>query len=194
VDCELQTERLRLRRWIDHDRAPFAELNADPIVMEFFPSTLSREESDAFVDRIEDHFDTHGFGLWAVELKNSCEFIGYVGLWPATFDAHFTPAIEVGWRIAERFWGSGLATEAASSVIDDGFDRLRLDEIVSFTSAVNVRSRRVMEKLAMTHEAGDDFDHPSIPSDDPLQRHVLYRLTRPQIDIESAQAGRPLMQ
>ena len=177
---ELHTQRLRLRRWIDSDRAPFAELNADLMVMEFFPSTLSREESDAFVDRIEDHFDTHGFGLWAVELKSSGEFIGFVGLWPATFEAPFTPAIEVGWRIAKGFWESGLATEAACSVIADGFDRLRLDEIISFTSAINVRSRRVMEKLGMTNEAGDDFDHPSVQPDNPLQRHVLYRLNCPQ--------------
>ncbi len=180
MDSELQTERLRLRRWTDHDCEPFAELNADPIVMEFFPSTLTRAESDAFVDRIKDHFQRHGFGLWAVDLKNSGEFIGYVGLWPATFEALFTPATEVGWRMAKPFWGSGLATEAAHSVISDGFDRLHINEIVSFTSAINLRSRRVMEKLGMTHEPGDDFDHPSVALDNPLRPHVLYRLTRPQ--------------
>ena len=176
MDSELETERLRLRRWNDGDREPFAELNADPIVMEFFTATLSRTESDAFVDRIEGDFDSHGFGLWAVELKSSGEFIGYVGLWKPTFEAHFTPAVEVGWRIAKRFWGSGLATEAARSAIDDGFDRLRFEEIVSFTSGINVRSRRVMEKLGMTHDPVDDFEHPSVAPGDPLRPHVLYRL------------------
>ncbi len=178
MDGELHTERLRLRRWNDSDREPFAELNADPIVMEFFTATLSRTESDAFVDRIEGDFDSHGFGLWAVELKSSGEFIGYVGLWKPTFEAHFTPAVEVGWRIAKRFWGSGLATEAARSAIDDGFDRLRFEEIVSFTSGINVRSRRVMEKLGMTHDPDDDFEHPSVAPGDPLRPHVLYRLQR----------------
>lgn len=148
--------------------------------MEFYPAPLSRTESDAFVDRIQGDFDSHGFGLWAVDLKSSGEFIGYVGLWPATFEAHFTPAIEVGWRMAKCFWGSGLATEAARSAITDGFDRLGFDEIVSFTSMINVRSRRVMEKVGMTHKPGDDFDHPSVAPGDPLRPHVLYRLTRSQ--------------
>ena len=106
---DLRTERLHLRRWRESDREPFAELNADPLVMEFYPSTLTSAESDAFVDRIEAHFDETGFGLWAVELVSSGDFAGYVGLWPATFESHFTPAIEVGWRLARRFWGAGLA-------------------------------------------------------------------------------------
>ena len=175
---DLCTERLRLRRWDDQDRAPFADLNADPIVMEFYPAMLSRTESDTFVDRIEDHFDKHGFGLWAAELRQTREFIGYVGLWPATLEAPFTPAVEVGWRLARQFWGSGFASEAARSAIADGFDRLAINEIVSFTSTINAKSRRVMEKLGMTHGIGDDFEHPSVPLGNPLRTHVLYRLQR----------------
>ncbi len=172
---ELRTDRLLLRRWTDHDRTSFAELNADPAVMECFPAPLSAAESDAFVDRIEANFEQHRFGLWAAELLERDEFIGFIGLWPATFDAHFTPAIEVGWRLAHRFWGSGLAPEGARAAISDGFDRLGVDEIVSFTAAINRNSRRVMEKLAMTHDPVDDFDHPAVPAGDPLRPHVLYR-------------------
>lgn len=172
---ELRTERLRLRRWTDADRDPFAALNADPDVMEFFPAPLSRAESDAFVDRIEAHFDEHDFGLWAVESAATGDFTGYVGLWPATFEAHFTPAIEVGWRLARRWWGSGIATEAARAAMADGFERLRLDEIVSMTARVNVRSRRVMEKLGMTRDAADDFEHPRVEVGHVLRPHVLYR-------------------
>lgn len=173
------TDRLLLRRWEDQDREPFAALNADPIVMEFFTATLSRTESDAFVDRIEAHFDRHGFGLWAAELRETGEFIGYVGLWSATFDAPFTPAIEVGWRLARKFWGSGFAPEAARAAIADGFDRLEITEIVSFTATINAKSRRVMEKIGMTCDVGDDFEHPAVPPGNPLLPHVLYRLQRP---------------
>jgi RimJ/RimL family protein N-acetyltransferase len=148
--------------------------------MEFYPSTVTRAESDEFVDRIEVHFDETEFGLWAVEIVGSGEFAGYVGLWPATFESHFTPAIEVGWRLARRFWGSGLAPEAAQATIDDGFHRLGFDEIVSFTSAINLNSRRVMEKLGMKHDPTDDFDHPAVAVNDPLRPHVLYRLAAPQ--------------
>ncbi len=175
----LSTERLLLRRWRASDRAPFADLNADTVVMEHFPATLSRAESDAFVDRVEAHFDCEEFGLWAVELVESAEFAGFVGLWPATFDAHFTPAVEVGWRLARPFWGSGLAPEAAAAAIADGFERLEVDEIVSFTATSNLNSRRVMEKLGMRRDPADDFDHPSVPEGSPIRRHVLYRLAAP---------------
>ncbi len=172
----LRTERLMLRQWTEHDREPFAAMNADPTVMRFFPSTLSRAESDSFVDRIEQSFATVHYGLWAVEITASREFAGYVGLWPATFDAHFTPAIEIGWRLAERYWGHGYAPEAAHLVINDGFNRLGLAEIVSFTTASNHPSRRVMEKIGMTCDPADNFDHPDVPADDPLRPHVLYRI------------------
>lgn len=174
---ELRTERLVLRRWEDADRAPFAALNADPVVMEFFPAPLTLGESDALIDRIEHHFETAGFGLWAVEEQATESFAGFVGLSSATFEAHFTPAVEVGWRLDRRFWGRGIATEAANAALNDGFGRLGLAEIVSFTATVNTPSRRVMVRLGMTHDPADDFDHPSVAVDSPLRRHVLCRLS-----------------
>ena len=146
--------------------------------MEHFPSTLTRAESDAFADRIEAGFVSNGYGLWAVELPRQAEFIGYVGLAPVTFDAHFTPAVEVGWRMAHEYWGRGFATEAARATIADGFDRVGLGEVVSFTVPANVRSWRVMERLGMTRDPADDFDHPRLPVGHHLRRHVLYRLRR----------------
>ena len=176
---ELRTERLVLRRWREADREPFAALNADPVVMEHFVACLTRAESDDLVDRIEDHFDREGWGLWAVDVADTGTFIGYVGLWPATFGAHFTPAVEVGWRLAQEGWGQGYATEAARASLQDGFDRVGLDEVVSMTSVGNSRSRRVMEKLGMTRDAADDFDHPNVPVGHPIRRHVLFRLAAP---------------
>ncbi len=176
---ELRTERLVLRRWRAADRAPFAALNADPVVMEHFVAPLTRAESDDLGDRIEDHFDQEGWGLWAVEVAATGTFLGFTGLWPTTFDAAFTPAVEVGWRLAREGWGRGYATEAATASVDDGFDRLGFEEIVSMTSVGNARSRRVMEKLGMTHDPDEDFDHPNVPVDHPIRRHVLYRLAAP---------------
>jgi len=175
----LRTERLVLRRWRDADREPFAALNADPVVMEHFVARPTRAESDELVDRIEDTFDREGYGLWAAEVRATGGFAGFVGLWPATFDAPFTPAVEVGWRLARSAWGSGYATEAARMAARDGFDRLDLAEIVSFTSVGNTRSRRVMEKIGMTHDPADDFDHSALPAGHRLRHHVLYRLSRP---------------
>jgi RimJ/RimL family protein N-acetyltransferase len=175
----LRTERLLLRRWRPEDRNPFAALNADPVVMEHFVAPLSRSESDDLVDRIEDTFDREGYGLWAVEVVDGSAFIGFVGLWPVTFDAPFTPAVEVGWRLARRGWGSGFATEAARMAVADAFERLGLDEIVSMTSRGNTRSQRVMEKVGMARDPADDFDHPNVPVDHPIRGHVLYRLPRP---------------
>jgi RimJ/RimL family protein N-acetyltransferase len=175
---ELRTGRLLLRRWRDEDREPFAALNADPVVMEHFPSMLDRAQSDAYVDRISVWFDEDGYGLWALEVLATGEFIGYTGLWAAAFDAHFTPAVEVGWRLARHAWGNGYAPEAARASIADGFDRLDIDEIVSFTTTANARSQRVMQKLGMRRDPADDFDHPRLPEGSPLRRHVLYRLPR----------------
>jgi RimJ/RimL family protein N-acetyltransferase len=174
---ELDTPRLRLRRWRDEDRAPFAALNADPVVMEHFPSTLSRAASDAFLDRIQAALEEHGWGLWAVEVRDSGSFIGFVGLNPATFDAPFTPAIEVGWRLAREHWGNGYATEGARAAVDYGFAELALDEIVSFTMHANLRSRRLMARLGMQRDPADDFDNPNVPVG-PIRPHVLYRLDR----------------
>lgn len=176
---ELRTDRLLLRRWRPEDRDPFAALNADPVVMEHFVSCPTRSESDGLVDQVEDHFDREGYGLWAVEVTDTGRFAGFVGLWPATFDAPFTPAVEVGWRLAQHAWGSGYATEAARTAVADGFERVGLDEIVSMTSVGNTRSRRVMEKLGMTRDPDDDFDHPNVPLGHPIRRHVLYRLPCP---------------
>jgi RimJ/RimL family protein N-acetyltransferase len=181
----IETKRLLLRGWRDADREPFARMNADPRVMEYQPALLTRPESDALVDRIEAHFAEHGFGLWAAELQATGEFVGYVGLAVPRFEAHFTPCVEIGWRLAAEYWGQGLATEGARAALRDGFDELGLNEIVSFTVPENVRSRRVMEKLGMTHDPADDFEHPLLPEGHPLRRHVLYRMrdSRRQIAV-----------
>lgn len=176
--AQLETPRLLLRRWRDGDRQPFATLNADPIVMEHFPTPLSREKSDALVDRIEAGLEERGWGLWAVEVRDSSAFIGFVGLNPATFDAPFTPAVEVGWRLSREHWGHGYATEAARAALEFGFVDLELDDIVSFTTHANTRSRRVMERLDMHHDPADDFDNPNVPEASPIRPHVLYRLDR----------------
>jgi RimJ/RimL family protein N-acetyltransferase len=174
----LTTERLILRRWREADRETFARMNADRRVMEFFPDPLSREESDLLMGRIEAHFEQHGFGLYAVELRRNHLFIGYVGLAVPTFQAAFTPCVEIGWRLAADYWGEGLATEGARRMVRYAFEDLRLDALVSFTVPGNTRSRRVMTKLGMTHDPAEDFDHPNLPEGHALRRHVLYRLRR----------------
>lgn len=176
---EIRTERLRLRRFRDSDREPFAALNADPRVMEHFRGPLDRAASDDFVDRIEACFATRGYGLWAVEVVGGADFIGFVGLWDATFDAPFTPAVEVGWRLAAHAWGHGYATEAAIASVDDGFVRCDLSEILSFTTVANRRSRAVMERIGLVHQPGEDFEHPSLPEGHPVRPHVLYRFPDP---------------
>jgi RimJ/RimL family protein N-acetyltransferase len=172
----LVTARLLLRRWREEDREPFYRINSDPRVMAHFPACLTRAESDATVERIESHFDRHGFGLWAAELIRTGELAGYVGLSKPRFEAHFTPCVEIGWRLGAGFWGQGLATEGAREAMRFGFKTAQLGEIVSFTVAANVRSIRVMEKLGMRHDPADDFDHPALAEGHPLRRHVLYRL------------------
>jgi RimJ/RimL family protein N-acetyltransferase len=175
----LTTDRLLLRHWQPEDRTPFAAMNADPEVMEHFLASLTRAESDAFVDRIEAGFAERGFGLWAVEVRATGEFIGFTGLSVPSFDAPFTPAVEVGWRLARPAWGHGYASEAARRALKAGFDDYGLPEVVSFTSVTNVRSQAVMRRIGMTHDPADDFDHPRLPPGDRLQRHVLYRAARP---------------
>jgi len=172
------TERLILREWRDADVAPFIKINADPVVMEFFPQTLSEDRTRRFVDRIRTRWRQFGYSLWAVERKDSAGFIGYVGLWPATFPAHFTPAVEVGWRLAADQWGHGYATEGARAALDYAFGKLDFPEIVSFTSTINVRSWRVMERLGMRRDPSGDFEHPDVPEGHPLRPHVLYRIRR----------------
>jgi RimJ/RimL family protein N-acetyltransferase len=146
--------------------------------MEFFPNTLNRNESDAMVVRIQDHFARHGFGLWAVEVPGVADFIGFVGLSVPQFEAPFTPCVEIGWRLAFEHWGKGYATEAARAALDFGFQHLSLKEVVSFTVPANRRSRAVMERIGMTRNPLEDFDHPSLPEGHPLRRHVLYRALR----------------
>jgi RimJ/RimL family protein N-acetyltransferase len=176
-DVELETERLLLRAWRDEDLAPFARMNADPRVMEFFPQTYDAAESAEGLARIRAHFAAHGFGLWAVEVKGGAPFVGMVGLAVPSFQASFTPCVEVGWRLLPEHWRHGYATEAARGALRFGFRTLGLREIVSFTTVNNWPSRRVMERLGMTHTPDDDFLHPSLPEGHPLRPHVLYRLT-----------------
>ncbi len=174
----LATERLILRPWRETDKAPFAALNSDPRVYATLGGPLMHTDSDAFADRIAAHILEHGWGLWAVEVPGAQDFIGYVGLSRPRFEAHFTPCVEIGWRLAFDHWGKGYTTEAARAVLDFGFGTLALPEIVSFTTVSNARSRAVMERIGLTHDARDDFDHPMLGIDHPLRRHVLYRLRR----------------
>ena len=175
-EITLHTDRLLLRPWRASDRAPFAALNADPQVMEWFVAPLNTTELDAFVDRIEEHFREHGWGLWAVEVAGADPFIGFVGLNPADTTLGY-PSVEIGWRLAAAHWGHGFAPEAALEALRFGFDDLHLDEIVSFTSVGNAKSRRVMTKIGMTRNPEDDFDHPGVPKSSPLSRHVLFRIS-----------------
>jgi RimJ/RimL family protein N-acetyltransferase len=172
----LCTERLLLRPWRDDDLAPFAALNADPRVMQHLPGLLSRDDSDAMAARIRAHFAARGFGLFAVEVPGVAPFIGFIGLATPSFEAHFTPCVEVGWRLAAAHWGRGYAIEGARAAVAHGFSALGLDEIVSMTVPANERSRRVMERLGMRRSPDDDFDHPRLPEGHRLRRHVLYRL------------------
>jgi RimJ/RimL family protein N-acetyltransferase len=173
---ERRTQRLVLRPFRDTDRESFARLNADPLVMQHFPSTLTRSESDALVDRALAHFQTHGFSFWAIELPQVPGCIGFTGLAVPSFASHFTPCVEIGWRLAREHWGRGYAQEAARAALHSAFVHLGLEQVVSFTSTGNGRSRRVMQRLGMQHNPNDDFDHPNLPVGHPLRRHVLYRL------------------
>ena len=175
---ELETDRLRLREWRPADRQPFAQLNGDPRVTEWLGGPLAPEQSEALLARIVAELDRQGFGLWAVEVKGGDPFIGYVGLVIPGFRAHFTPCVEIGWRLAASAWGRGYATEAARAVLAFAFDQRAFPEVVSFTAVGNARSRAVMDRLGMRRDPRDDFDHPALASGHPLRRHVLYRLTR----------------
>jgi RimJ/RimL family protein N-acetyltransferase len=175
---KLHGERVLLRGWAPDDLASFAALNADPRVMEHYPSPLTRPQSDAFVrERIIPQFAERGFGLWAVEVPEVAPFVGYVGLLEHTFEAEFTPCVEIGWRLAFPYWGHGYANEAAQVAIAFGFEVVGLDEIVSFTVPANRRSVAVMERLGMS--CVGEFDHPKLPAGHRLRRHVLYRLSQP---------------
>ncbi len=174
----LRTRRLILRYWSDDDLPAFAAMNADTAVMAHFPALLDRAASDALAARKRAHLAAHGWGSWAVEVRGEAEFIGYVGLQPVPFEAAFTPAVEIGWRLSQAHWGRGFATEAARAAIAFGFEQLDLSEIVSFTVPANARSRAVMRRLGMTRDPADDFVHPRLPEGHALRRHVLYRMAR----------------
>jgi RimJ/RimL family protein N-acetyltransferase len=169
---------LILRPWRPEDLEPFAALNADDRVTETLAGSVDRSVSDALARRWSDSFAEHGFGYWAIEVPDHAPFIGAVGLAVPGFDAHFMPAVEIGWRLAFAHWGKGYATEAARAALDFGFNQAGLDEIVSFTAKINTKSRAVMERLGMHTDPKDDFSHVRLGSDHPLYHHVLYRLRR----------------
>ncbi|WP_415904411.1 GNAT family N-acetyltransferase [Neptuniibacter sp. QD48_55] len=174
----LTTERLTLRSWLDADFQPFFEqINSDSDVMEYFPGTLSREESDALATELQRRIDVNGWGLWAVEEKASGQFIGFVGLNSPLIELPFTPCVEVGWRLSKAFWGKGYATEAAKKVLEFAFVELELEEVVSFTAVPNSRSQALMTRLGLC-DVGDNFNHPAVPSDSPLYEHVLFKISR----------------
>ncbi|WP_200304118.1 GNAT family N-acetyltransferase [Streptomyces adelaidensis] len=171
---ELRTERLLLRAWRDSDLAPWAAMNADPEVREYFPGVLTREQSEASAAHFQADLDQRGWGWWAVEVRATGEFVGFAGLDPVEEDMPFS-GIEAGWRPARTAWGHGYATEAARTVVAFGFESLGLTEILAVTTATNLRSQAVMRRLGMTHDPADDFDDPSVP-EGPLRRNVLFRL------------------
>jgi RimJ/RimL family protein N-acetyltransferase len=174
----IETERLILRRWRSDDVEPFAAMNADPRVMEFYPKTLSRPETEAMIATIEQRIERDGFGMWATELKQTGALIGFIGLNVPSYPLPFSPCVETGWRLAFDQWGKGYAQEGARAALAFGFEKAGLAEIVAFTAVINVRSRRVMEGVGMTYDPAGDFDHPHVPEGDRLRRHVLYRRRR----------------
>lgn len=174
----IQTPRLVLRPWQDADRPAFFALSADPGLQEFLLPLTTQAMADAWIDRQVANQAAHGFCFWAVETRDGRALVGAVGLMHVSYEAHFTPAVEVGWRIARPFWGRGYASEAAAATFRHGFEALHLPAIVANASVGNARSRRVMEKLGMTRDPADDYDHPRFPEGNPVRRQVLYRLTR----------------
>lgn len=175
---ELATARVWLRRWRADDSEPFARINSDPDVMRHFPALLTRAESDALIGRFNAHFDDYGYGIWALEIPGVTSLAGFVGFKHVDFDAPFAPAVEIGWRMRRDLWGQGYATEAADAVLAHGFDALGFDEIISFTTYDNMRSRAVMERIGMMRDEAHDFDHPKLPLGHRQRPHVLYRARR----------------
>ena len=177
---ELESARLRLRQWRDEDLPEFAAMCADPQVMRYFPAPLSRLESAALIGRVRGHFAEYGYGLWALERKDTGAFVGLTGLLNVGFDTAFTPAVEIGWRLAREHWGLGYASEAAWTALRCGFDRLALEQVVSFTSQLNLPSQKVMQAIGMQRDLQGDFEHPRLIDGHPLRPHVLYRISRAQ--------------
>lgn len=181
----LQTKRLLLRPWKESDLAPFAKLNADPKVMEFFPNTLSRKESDALVKKFQEENEEQGYGYWAIEVPNLAEFIGFVGLKYWNLETNFAPCVDIGWRLDSSHWGRGYATEGARRVLQYGFEEIKLTEIVSMATTGNERSQNVMRRLGMTTDPNENFEHPRVPRGDPLSWRVLYRLSAEEWKMQS---------
>lgn len=175
----LETSRLLLRRWRPEDFAPFAHMNADPDVMRYFPHQLAHAETEALIDRFETHFRLHGFGFFAAELKATRAFIGVIGISRSTYEDGDNPSIEIGWRVDSPYWNQGFATEGARASMNLAFHTLQIPALIAITTPGNLASRRVMEKLGMTRDPSDDFDHPRVPPGHPLRLHVLYRLSAP---------------
>ena len=173
---EFETNRLICRQWQPSDFPSFARINADPKVMEFFPKLLSALESNALAESIKDFIELHGYGLWAVELKDTNEFIGFVGLSKPKIILPFSPCIEIAWRLGSPYWGKGYASEAAAESLRLGFEILKLNEIVSFTTPYNIRSRKVMERIGMQN-SHTTFEHPNLPIGHALREHCIYRLS-----------------
>lgn len=174
----LETKRLIIRVFEESDLDALSTINRDPLVMEYFPALEKREETRNAILRVREHHRKYGYSLYAVELKQTHELIGFVGIKNVTFKADFTPAVEIGWRISSRHWNQGYATEAANAVVQHTFNTLGIKELVSFAVEKNMASRRIMEKIGMSHNPNDDFNHPELEKDSPLCRHVLFRLTK----------------
>jgi len=174
---ELATKRLKLRQWCQEDWPSFATLNADPVVMEYYPNVLSTEESNAIAQKFQALIAERGWGFWAVETMDEKQFIGFVGLHKPTYQLPVTPCVEIGWRLAKQYWGKGYATEAAKASLAVAFGKLDLPEVYSFTSVTNKRSQAVMERLQMINTMRN-FEHPMIPENSPLREHVLYRIDK----------------
>ena len=179
----MSEDTIRLRQWRDDDLEPFAAMNADPVVMEFFPRLLTKAECRETLRRLRADIDKRGWGLWAVEADGA--LAGFTGLAEPKFTAHFTPCVEIGWRLRREFWGRDIALTAARLAQSYAFESLKLPELVSFTAAINTRSRRLMERLDFTRNPADDFLHPSVASDSPLRPHVLYRRANPRARLSS---------
>lgn len=176
---EFGTPRLAFRAWQDRHRAPFAAMNADPEVMRYFPALLSADQTNAGVDIWCRQFADQGWSNWAVELRDTGEFIGFIGLSVPRRQLPFSPCVEIGWRLKRSAWGQGYATEGATECLRVGFDRLGLDEIVSFTTLANLPSIAVMKRIGMS-DANANFEHPAVPEGSPLRVHCLYKITRAQ--------------
>ncbi|MGJ4925697.1 GNAT family N-acetyltransferase [Bradyrhizobium sp. HKCCYLS2038] len=174
----IETDRLTLREWRDEDRAPFAAMSADPAVMQYLRALPTRQACDQWIDFQIKHWAEHGFGFWVVEDRASGTFLGAAGLFRIFFEAPFTPAVEIGWRLARAGWGQGFATEAARAALPFGFDKFGLDKFIAYAAPANLASQNVMRKLGMIRDAASDFDHPRIEPDSPLRRQVVYRLAR----------------